>query len=106
MGFVERTKKAIKRVKRTKEIYDLIGADHDITTNRYLWRHRLYCQQLLTDAMIALLDQSKSGPTIALWRESSMKNMVVTRYMVGHVHGARASNNRRYRAPPGGESVN
>ncbi len=89
MGIVERAKKAVERMRRTKRIYDLLDAEHDITADRYLWRHRLYSQQLLTDAMVALLDETKSGPTIAVWREASLKHQIVTRQIISAMYNAR-----------------
>ncbi len=84
-----RTEKAKLKMNRNRKMYDLIGRQYEVSSDRYLQRHSIHLQMLFTKAMIVLLTQSESGPTVQKWRNKGKSNQLVARYIVAAVYAKR-----------------
>lgn len=85
----QRADQAKTRMQRNAKMYKLIDKEYEVSSDRYLQRHNIYLQELFTKAMIVLLEETKSGPTVQKWRDLSGKNMLVARYIVAAVYAKR-----------------
>jgi hypothetical protein len=89
---IRRAEQAQARMRRNKQsCYDIIGADYEVSADRYMQRHNLYAQGLMTKAMIVLLEESKTGKTVQEWRDASEKYTLVARYIVAMVYEERSA---------------
>jgi hypothetical protein len=88
---IQRAEQAQTRMLRNKEAYDTIGAEYEVSADRYMQRHNLYAQGLMTKAMIVLLEPCKTGKTVQQWRDASEKYTLVQRYIVNMVYEKRAA---------------
>ena len=86
-GVVERAKQAQNRMLRNKKsCYDILDKEYEVSADRYMQRHNLYAQNLLTKAMIVLLEPCETGKTVQQWRDESAKHTLVGRYIVALVY--------------------
>lgn len=76
------SERALKGMRRRANVYDDLGLKLEPMSHTTLWRHATRLTHLLTDMVLTLTQPCRYGPTVDLWRNRSVKAIIVTRIIL------------------------
>ena len=71
-----------KRVSdRQRELYERHDLEYELSSDRYMYKHSIYAQNLMTKALIALLQDTGKSQNFYKWRNMAPSYELVVRYL-------------------------
>ncbi len=66
---------------RKEKLYDTHSLKYELSSDRFLYKHSLYAQNLMTKALIALLEDTGKSQKFYKWRNMAPSYELVVRYI-------------------------
>lgn len=66
---------------RQRELYERHDLEYELSSDRYIYKHSIYAQNLMTKALIALLQDTGKSQNFYKWRNMAPSYELVVRYL-------------------------